>query len=516
MIEMDPAVNCISIDGESLTLGQFLAVARDMAKVKLHVSGKEKLLRSRKVVEEIISRGDVAYGVTTGFGKFSDVTISTEDCNTLQRNIIMSHACGVGQPLPQEVVRGMMLLRANSLAKGYSGVRLQLVELLLNMLNSGIHPVVPCKGSVGASGDLIPLSHIALAMIGMGEAEYQGKVMPSKDALQKAGLHPITLTAKEGLALINGTQYMSTLGCLALCDTLDLLKTAHIAAAMTFEALEGIPAAYDPRVQAVRPHCGQSLSAQAMLKLLQGSELLARKKTKRVQDAYTLRCIPQVHGASLDAINYVKGVLEVEINSATDNPLIFPEEGDVISGGNFHGQPLALALDFLALAVSELANISERRLERMVNPALNGELPPFLTRNGGLNSGLMLLQYAAAALVSENKVLSHPASVDSIPTSGNQEDHVSMGSISALKLRTVVENLSWVIAAEMLAASRAMTFISHKTGKGTSIAHQLVLERVPFQDQDQILYQNLNKVHDLVLSGLVNREVERELGDLFA
>jgi len=350
----------------------------------------------------------------------------------------------------------------------------------------------------------------------MGEVEYEGQVMPSKKALQKAGLRPITLTAKEGLALINGTQYMSTLGCLAVCDALELLKNAQIAAAMTFEALEGIPAAYDPRVQAVRPHCGQKLCAQSMLKLLQGSELLEREKPKRVQDAYTLRCIPQVHGASLDAINYVKGVLEVEINSATDNPLIFPEEGDVISGGNFHGQPLALALDFLALAVSELANISERRLERMVNPALNGELPPFLTRNGGLNSGLMLLQYAAAALVSENKVLSHPASVDSIPTSGNQEDHVSMGSIAALKVRTVVENLSWVIAAEMLAASRAMSFISHRTGKGTSIAHQLVLERVPFQDEDQILYQNLNKVHDLVLSRLVIREVERELGDLLA
>lgn len=515
MIETDAAVHCVSIDGESLTLEQFLAVARDMARVKLHVSGKEKLLKSRRVVEKIISRGDVAYGVTTGFGKFSDVTISTEDCNTLQKNIIMSHSCGVGESLPQEVVRGMMLLRANSLAKGYSGVRLELVELLLNMLNNGIHPVVPCKGSVGASGDLIPLSHIALAMIGMGEVEYHDNIMPSQDALLQAGLHPTTLTAKEGLALINGTQYMSALGCLAVCDALDLLKSAQIAAAMTFEALEGIPSAFDPRVHAVRPHCGQKLCAQAMLKLLQGSELLEREKPKRVQDAYTLRCIPQVHGASFDAINYVKGILEVEINSATDNPLIFPDEGDVVSGGNFHGQPLALALDFLATAVSELANISERRIERLVNPALNGELPPFLTKKGGLNSGLMLLQYAAAALVSENKILSHPASVDSIPTSGNQEDHVSMGSIAALKARTVVENASYVIAAEMLAASRAMGFISHQAGQGASIANQLVIERVPFQDSDQILYKNLNKVHDLLLSRLVVREVEREIGQLY-
>ncbi|MDD4360307.1 MAG: histidine ammonia-lyase [Syntrophaceticus sp.] len=517
MIEMDSAVNhnnrSISLDGEHLTLEQVLLVARNNAPVKLHISGKEKLLKSRKIVERIISSGEVAYGITTGFGKFSDISISTEDCSTLQKNIIMSHACGVGEPLPQEVVRAMMLLRANSLAKGYSGVRLELVELLLGMLNSGIHPVVPCKGSVGASGDLIPLSHIALAMIGMGEVEYQGKRMASQEALQQAGLCPISLTAKEGLALINGTQYMCALGSLAVSDALELFKSASIAAAMTFESLEGIPNAFDPRVHEVRPHQGQGLCAKLMLKLLQGSELLERKKHKRVQDAYTLRCIPQVHGASLDAINYVKGVLETEINSATDNPLIFPDGGDVISGGNFHGQPLALALDFLAMAVSELGSISERRIERMVNPSLNGELPPFLTRNGGLNSGLMLLQYAAAALVSENKILSHPASVDSIPTSGNQEDHVSMGSIAAHKVRTVITNVSWVIAAEMLAASRGMEFISHKVGQGAKVAHHLIRERVPFKDADDILYQQLNQVYDLLLSGRVNREAEKAIGE---
>lgn len=514
MIEMEAAVHSVSIDGENLTLEQVRSVARNMAPVMLHVSGKEKLLKSRKVVERIISSGEVAYGITTGFGKFSDVSISKEDCNTLQKNIIMSHSCGVGEPLPQEVVRAMMLLRANSLAKGYSGVRLEVVELLLNMLNSGIHPVVPCKGSVGASGDLIPLSHIALAMIGLGEVEYNGQVIPSKEALQKAGLRPVTLTAKEGLALINGTQYMGALGCLAVCDALDLLEAASIAAAMSFEALEGIPSAFDPRVHELRPHQGQRVCARLMLRLLKGSELLERKKHKRVQDAYTLRCIPQVHGASLDAINYVKGVLETEINSVTDNPLIFPEGGDVISGGNFHGQPLALALDFLAIAVSELGNISERRVERLVNPSLNGDLPPFLTKNGGLNSGLMLLQYAAAALVSENKVLSHPASVDSIPTSGNQEDHVSMGSIAARKVRTVVENVSWVIAAEMFAASCGMEYISHQVGQGTGIACHLIQERVPHHEDDQILYKDLNKVYDLLISGLITREVERVMGEL--
>jgi histidine ammonia-lyase len=513
MIEMETDINrSIALDGEHLTLEQVLSVARNMTPVKLHISGKEKLLKSRKIVERIISRGEVAYGITTGFGKFSDVSISTEDCNTLQKNIIMSHSCGVGEPLPQEVVRTMMLLRANSLAKGYSGVRLELVELLLDMLNSGIHPVVPCKGSVGASGDLIPLSHIALAMIGMGEVEYTGERMASKEALQQVGLRPISFTAKEGLALINGTQYMCALGSLAVLDALELFKSASIAAAMTFESLEGIPNAFDPRVHEVRPHQGQILCAQLMLKLLKGSELLERKRHKRVQDAYTLRCIPQVHGATLDAINYVKGILETEINSATDNPLIFPDGGDVISGGNFHGQPLALALDFLAIAVSELGNISERRTERMVNPSLNGELPPFLTRNGGLNSGLMLLQYAAAALVSENKVLSHPASVDSIPTSGNQEDHVSMGSIAAYKVRTVIENVSWVIAAEMLAASRGMEFVSHKVGQGAEIAHQLIRERVPFKDADDILYQQLDQVYNLMLSGRINSEVEKAIG----
>lgn len=511
MLETKKAVDCISIDGESLTLDQVISVARDLARVKLHVSGKAKLARSRGAVEKILAGDQVVYGVNTGFGKFSDVSVSPEDRNTLQKNIIMSHAGGIGEPLPRDAVRAMMLLRANSLTKGYSGVRLEVVQLLLDMLNSRIHPVVPCKGSVGASGDLIPLAHIALAMIGLGEVEYKGKVLPSADAFRQAGLHPVSLSAKEGLALINGTQYMSGLGCLAVQDALDLTKASAISAAMTFEALEGIPNAYDQRVHEVRPHSGQQRFARTMRQLLEGSDLMSRTSHKRVQDAYTLRCIPQVHGASLDAINYVKGVLETEINSATDNPLIFPDTGDVISGGNFHGQPLALALDFLAMAVAELGSIAERRIERMVNPSLSG-LPPFLTERGGLNSGMMILQYATAALASENKVLGHPASVDSIPTSGNQEDHVSMGSIAARKAGTVVDNVSWIIAAELLAASQAMDYMSHNPGKGARTAQRLVREVVPHWDSDRILYRDLEKVRDLLLSRSITVKVEQEVG----
>jgi histidine ammonia-lyase len=504
----------VLVDGENLLLEDVLAVARGAAPVALHPSGREKLLKSRAIVEDILTQERVVYGVTTGFGRFSDVLIPREDSGALQNNIIMSHACGVGDPLPQEVVRAMMLLRANSLAKGYSGVRLEVVMLLLEMLNRGLHPLVPSKGSVGASGDLIPLSHIALSMLGLGEMSYRGELFSSDKAFAQVGLTPLQLTAKEGLALINGTQYMSALGTLALLDAIELFKTASIAAAMTFESLQGIVAAFHPQVHQVRPHCGQKLSAALMLRLLQGSELVSCEPA-RVQDAYTLRCIPQVHGATFDALEYIRSVLEIEINAATDNPLVFPESGEVISCGNFHGQPLALALDLLAIAVNELGNISERRIERLVNPALNNGLPAFLTENGGLNSGLMLLQYAAAALVSEGKVLSHPGAVDSIPTSGNQEDHVSMGSISAYKGRQVVENISWVIAAELLAAARAMRFIEHRPGKACSTALRLLGEVLPQDDSDRILYKDLQSVHELLESGAIISAIEEVVGKLF-
>lgn len=504
----------VLIDGMSLKIDQVLAVAREKILVEMHPSGVEKLLRSREMVENIVMREKVVYGITTGFGCFSDVLISRKDSDTLQKNIIISHACGIGEPLPQEIVRAMMVLRANSLAKGYSGVRLALVELLLEMLNRGIHPIVPSKGSVGASGDLIPLAHIALAMIGLGEVEYMGRAVPSKKAFAMAGLRPLRLSAKEGLALINGTQYMSSLGTIAYLDALELFKAASIAAAMTFEALRGLAAAFSAQVHKVRPHNGQKYCASLMLRLLKGSELLDGQGQERVQDAYTIRCIPQVHGATLDALKYIRGVLETEINSATDNPLIFPESGEVISCGNFHGQPLALALDFLAIAVNEMGNISERRIERLVNPTLNNGLPAFLTENGGLNSGLMLLQYAAAAMVSEGKVLAHPASVDSIPTSGNQEDHVSMGSIAAYKGRQVVENITWVISAELLAAARAMHFITHRPGKGTSAVFHLISELLPRAEGDRILYKDLENVHNLLISGQIVLAVEKIIGAL--
>ena len=501
------------INGETLTLDHIRAVSRFAVPVRLHPDGRAKLHKSRKIIEQILDQEKVVYGVTTGFGCFSDVFISREDSDTLQKNIIMSHACGVGEPLPQEVVRAMMLLRANSLAKGYSGVRVEVVQLLLEMLNRGIHPLVPSRGSVGASGDLIPLSHIALAMIGLGEAEYRGETASSEDIFALADLSPLQLTAKEGLALINGTQYMSALGTLALLDAVELFKAASIAAAMTFEALGGIVSAFDPQVHLVRPHGGQKRCAALMLKLLRGSDLTGKREPDRVQDAYTLRCIPQVHGATLEALNHIRGVLEVEINSATDNPLIFPESEEVISCGNFHGQPLALALDYLAIAVNELGNIAERRIERLVNPALNNGLPAFLTENGGLNSGLMLLQYAAAALVSEGKVLAHPAGVDSIPTSGNQEDHVSMGSISAYKGRQVVDNITWVIAAELLAAARALHFAAHQPGEGTAAAYSLLCEVLPRDNDDRILYRDLQSVYDLLKGGQVVQRVEKAIGE---
>jgi histidine ammonia-lyase len=512
MIEIGSNDSEVLLDGDNLTIESVVSVAREGAQAVLSLSGKSKLARSRQLVEQILAQGRRVYGVNTGFGKFSDVSISPEDTGALQRNLIMSHAGGLGDPLPREVVRGMMLLRANSLAKGYSGIRVEVVQLLLNMLNRGVLPVVPCKGSVGASGDLVPLAHIALAMIGQGQAEYCDRVLPSSEALAAAGLHPATLTAKEGLALINGTQYMSAFGCLALHDALMLYQAANIAGAMSFEALEGIPNAFDQQVHAVRPHRGQMQCAAAMRRLLDGSELLTRKRPRRVQDAYTLRCIPQVHGASLDAINYVAGVLQTEINSATDNPLLFPDTGDVISGGNFHGQPLALALDFLAMAVSELGSISERRTERLVNPTLNGDLPPFLAEDGGLNSGLMILQYASAALASENKVLSHPASVDSIPTSGSQEDHVSMGAISARKASQVVDNVSWVIAGELLAAAQALDFTSHNLGQGSLAALKAVRGVAPHWHEDRVLYEDLKRVHDLLQSGVLTGRVSVTAG----
>lgn len=494
----------IFLDGESLTFEQMVAVARYGAKARLNPEAKEKILKSREYVDHLIEGNKTVYGITTGFGMFSDVLISKEDAKKLQRNLIMSHATGVGEPLPNEVVRGILLLRANALAKGFSGIRLSTLETLLAVLNEGIVPVVPEKGSLGASGDLAPLSHMVLVLIGEGEAFYKGRRMSGREALAIAGIEPVVLEGKEGLALINGTQVMTAVAALAVWDAEILWESANITAALTLEALEGILDAFDPKIHATRPHSGQMEVAQQIRLLTAGSTFVAGKQRLRVQDAYALRCIAQVHGPSGDAITYVKKVVEIEMNSATDNPLIFPEEGEVLSGGNFHGQPVALAMDFLGIAVAELANISERRLERLVNPNLSG-LPAFLTPDGGLNSGFMIVQYSAASLVSENKILAHPASVDSIPSSANQEDHVSMGTIAARKARSILENAVHVVAMELLAACQGVDLrkgTEHlQLGKGSEGVYQLVRSKVGMLKEDRVMYTDIQVAKELVSSG---------------
>lgn len=498
----------VAVDGETLSLAQFVEVARNGRRVVLNGGSLELMEASRRMLEDLVRRGEVVYGITTGFGRFSDVVISRDEAVQLQKNLVASHATAVGDPFPAEVVRGMVLLRVNALAKGYSGVRPAVVKGLVDLLNAGLVPVVPCQGSLGASGDLVPLAHLALVLTGEGEAFYGGSRMPGAEALAAAGLSPLTLREKEGLALINGTQAMTSLGALAVHDAANLAKAADIIAALTLEALCGVPGAFDPLLARVRPHSGHAATAANIRRLSAGSRLLGADRHK-VQDAYSLRCIPQVHGASRDALRYVREAVETEMNAATDNPLLFPEEGKVLSGGNFHGQPVAMALDFLALAVSELGSISERRVERMVNPALSG-LPPFLTGRGGLNSGLMIVHYVAASLASENKVLCHPASSDSIPSSANQEDHVSMGTTAARKARQVVDNVMKILGIEILTAAQAADFRDPGAlGRGTARAYALLREEIDFSSSDRILYPLVDKAAALVSSGRLVREVEK-------
>ncbi|UFJ43073.1 histidine ammonia-lyase [Brevibacillus humidisoli] len=487
----------VSLDGFQLTIEQVEAIARRFEPVALSEEAIRRIRESRHMVEQMVEQRQVAYGVTTGFGKFSDVVISAEDTSQLQENLIMSHACGVGEPYPVEVVRAIMALRINALAKGYSGIRLETLTLMIEMVNRGVHPVIPQQGSLGASGDLAPLAHLVLVMLGKGEAEYGGRRLPGTEALQAAGLKPIRLEAKEGLALINGTQAMTALLCLALADARTVLESAEVIAAMSVEALRGIPKAYDPKLHAVRPHPGQQESARRLLLHLQGSDRTSEQGELRVQDAYSLRCIPQVHGATRDTLEYVWQTVQRECNSVTDNPVLFAETGEVISGGNFHGQPMALVADFLAIAVAELANISERRTERLVNPQLSN-LPAFLTPYGGLHSGYMIAQYVAASIVSENKVLCHPASVDSIPSSANQEDHVSMGTTAARKLRTVVDNTRKVLAIEYLAAAQAIDFGEGKLGAGTEKAYQLLRTNIPRLEHDREMHADMVQAEQLI------------------
>jgi histidine ammonia-lyase len=498
----------VIITGNDLTLEEVIRVSRNGAIVELDQEAISKVLASRKVVDTLVSEGKVVYGITTGFGKFCDTIISANESKKLQRNLIISHAVGAGEPFEKDISRAIMLLRINNLAKGYSGIRLETIETMIQMLNRGVTPIIPQKGSLGASGDLVPLAHMVLPMLGMGRAQYQGQVYDGAKAMSLAKIPTVELTEKEGLALINGTQVMTAVGALTLSDALDLVKTADIAVALSFEAQNGIMDALDPRIHEVRPHKGQVDTARILRSLLTGSNNTTRQGQLRVQDAYSLRCAPQVHGASKDAINYVKEKVEIEMNSVTDNPIIFTETYEGISGGNFHGQTMALSFDFLAIALAELANISERRIERMVNPSLS-DLPAFLTQNGGIDSGYMIVQYTAASLVSENKVLAHPASVDSIPSSANQEDHVSMGTIAARKFNEIMKNVRRVLAMELMCACQAIDLRGDKgLGIGTGAAYEVVREKVAKLEEDRPLYADINLCEEMIINGSFINKVE--------
>ena len=504
----------IELNGSSITLGQVARVARHGATVALSPSAEKNILVSREVVDRLVEESRVVYGVTTGFGMFSETCIAKEFTNSLQENLIVSHAVGAGELFPDEVVRAAMLLRVNNFANGYSGIRLETVRALMEMLNRGVTPLVPQKGSLGASGDLVPLAHMVLPLLGLGQARYRGEVTDGALAMKAAGISTLKLTQKEGLALINGTQFMTAVGSLTVHDALSLLKVADIAAAMSFEAQNGIIDALDERMHAIRPHKGQLGSAATLRKLLEGSRNTTRQGELRVQDAYSLRCTPQVHGASRDAVSYVRDKVNIEINSVTDNPIIFSNTNEAVSGGNFHGQPMALSFDFLGIAMAEIADISERRIERMVNSSLSG-LPSFLVRHGGLNSGFMIVQYTAAALVSENKVLAHPASVDSIPSSANQEDHVSMGTIAARKAREILGNVRRVLAIELMCACQAIDLRGDKgMGAGTRAAYDCIRSVVPFLTEDRPLYDDINRCEELLIDGSLIDAVEAAAGVL--
>lgn len=507
----------VVLDGKMLLIKDVVNVARKNIKVEISSSVLPAMKASRDLVEEVVRSGKVVYGINTGFGKFSDVSISEEDSKQLQSNLIMSHACGVGEPFSAEVVRAMMVLRLNALVVGNSGISSSTANTLLSIINSKVIPYVPSQGSLGASGDLAPLAHMAMCMIGLGQAYYDGQLMPAGDALDKAGIKKCQLTSKEGLALINGTQAMNANATLSIFDSYNLSSTADIISSLTMQALRAIIDAFDLRVHTIRKQKGQINTAKNILKLLDNSKLTTKQGQLRVQDAYTLRCIPQIHGATKDALNYVNGIISNEVNAVTDNPLIFAESGQTISGGNFHGQYLAMALDFLAIAMSELANVSERRTERMVNPQLSNGLPAFLVQNGGLNSGFMIPQYVAAALVSENKVLSHPAVVDSITSSANQEDHVSMGMTAALKARRIINNVTNVLAVELMTACQAIELSGcvDKLSPSTKPVFDLVRKNVPFVSNDTYLSPLINTTAKLISNGEVVAAAESITGELF-
>jgi len=502
----------VFIDGENLTIEDVVAVARDHVEVEIPQKVKHKVQRCRQILEDLIKEKKVVYGVTTGFGALGSIVISPDHIKELQTNLIRSHSAGVGDPLDKDVARALMLLRTNTLAKGNSGIRLETLETLVQMINKRVHPMIPEKGSVGASGDLAPLSHMTLVMIGEGEAEYKGERMSGKEAMRKAGIPPVELDSKEGIALNNGTQMMTAIAVLALHDAERLVKTAEIAVSLSLEALSGISDAFDERIHQARPHPGQITSARIIGALISGSkivksseEVTKNNEARPPQDPYSLRCAPQVLGAARDALFYVRRIIETEINSATDNPLIFIEDEACLSGGNFHGQPISVAMDMLGIALTIIGNMSERRIARLIDENLSQGLPAFLIPKEvikGIHSGFMTAQYTAAALTSENKTLAHPASVDSIPTSANFEDFVSMGSIAARKAMEILRNVEHIVAIELLCAVQGIDFRgSDKLGKGTKAAYALIRKKVSMLREDRVLTKDIEKVVELIRSG---------------
>lgn len=518
-------MNALHINGNDLTLEEVRQVAIERRPVLLAADARAAVQRARAVVDSLIANNQTSYAITTGVGKLSDVRIAGPQIREMQVNLVRSHAVGVGEPLAAPEVRAMMLLRANSLSKGHSGVRTEVIDTLCEMLNRGVVPFVPSQGSVGASGDLAPLAHLALALIGEGECvDDKGTRVPTAETLKRAQVKPLVLEAKEAVSLINGTQGMLAVGILTLLAAETLVDSADVISSLSLDALQGTVVAFDERIHQARPHAGQLITAANLRKMIAGSQINeSHRECGRVQDAYSLRCIPQVHGAVRDTLAHCRRVMEIEVNSAVDNPLVFPVsnasvqaqrtsangDGDVISGGNFHGEPVAFALDFLGIALSALAGISERRLERLVNPSLNEGLPPFLAAEAGLNSGFMMPQVTAAALVSENKVLAHPASVDSITTSGNKEDFVSMGMTAALKLKRIVANTLNVLAIEAMAAAQAVDFLSPlKPGQRGQAAHAAIRSVCPTMDNDRVMYQDFARIADLIASGKVAQVLE--------
>src|SRR5438874_3235778 len=498
----------LELDGQRLSLARIAAVASGQESVSLSNSARQRVEKSRLIVEKIVAEGRTVYGVNTGFGRLSDVRIDPSELRALQLNLVRSHACGLGPPLSIAEARAMLLLRANVLALGYSGCRAVLIEKLIEMLERGVTSVIPEKGSVGASGDLAPLGHLALTVIGEGEAFYENERLPSADALQRAGIEPLQLDVKEGLALLNGTQAMAAVGGLTLHRAERVARLADVAGAMSLEALKGTPVAFDERIHAARPHPGQTEVAQHLRELLRDSEIREShlQNDPRVQDAYSLRCMPQVHGAASGALAHAKDIVEIETGSATDNPLVFAESGEVLSGGNFHGAPLALAFDYAAMALTDLMSITERRIDRLVNPDANEHLPPFLTSHPGAASGFMMMQIVAASLLSEAKVLAHPASIDNIPTDGGKEDHVSMGMTGAVKLRKIVELAEHITAIELICAAEGLEYRAPlQPGRGVKKAYEIIRRYVARLTTDRAMSKEIENIAEVIRGGEFDR-----------